>query len=93
MSDKLRQQIRCTLGYCEASEHKDCLYESTRNETQELDLIMQLFAAHLQAAVQSAREDENLACQKIIKSKWGTNDQLWDMEERLQHLKKGTRDE
>lgn len=30
-----------------------------------------------------ARDDENNACQNIIKSKWGTNDQLWDMQDRM----------
>lgn len=30
-----------------------------------------------------ARADENNACQNIIKSKWGTNDQLWDMQDRI----------
>lgn len=33
-----------------------------------------------------ARIDENEACQRIIKSKWGTNDQLWDMQARLLDL-------
>lgn len=43
---ELRGKIRCVLGYCEASHHESCLYESSRNDSQELDLIMQLIAEH-----------------------------------------------
>lgn len=41
---ELRNNIRCVLGYCEVTEHKGCLYESSRNDSQEIDLIMELVA-------------------------------------------------
>jgi hypothetical protein len=35
------------------------------------------------ARVEAARIEENEACQQIIRSKWGTNDQLWEMQYRI----------
>lgn len=55
--EELRRKVRCVLGYCEVS-HPDyeCLYENTRNETQELDTIMHLFNQELEARVKEAEE-------------------------------------
>lgn len=53
---ELRSQVKCVLGYCEFS-HPDyaCLYESTRNATRELDLIMQLFEQEYQRRCDAAK--------------------------------------
>jgi hypothetical protein len=45
--------------------------------------VDELFTLFEQGCIE-ARDDENRACQRIIKSRWGTNDQLWDMEARIE---------
>ena len=42
MDAELRRKVRCVLGYCEPNQH-ECLYESSRNYSQELDEIDKLF--------------------------------------------------
>ena len=39
--DELRRKINCYLGYCLPNKH-ECLYEESRNDSQEVDMIMQL---------------------------------------------------
>lgn len=46
-----------------------------------------LITSYTDKKVREARIDENTACQSIIQSKFGTNDQLWDMQERITQLK------
>lgn len=49
----------------------------------EITELKSALMAWRERAVTEARQDENMACQKIVRSKWGTNDQIWDMEARL----------
>lgn len=51
------------------------------------DNLMHLITAETDKAVAEARIEENTACQNIIQSKWGTNDQLWDMQDRIKTLR------
>jgi len=37
-------------------------------------------------AIDDARKSENIACQNVVRSKWGTNDQLWSMQERINNI-------
>lgn len=51
---ELRNNIRCVLGYCEVTEHKGCLYESSRNDSQEIDLILELISEAVNKAEKEA---------------------------------------
>lgn len=48
-----------------------------------LDRLAHMITAALEAQDKESRADENYACQQIVRSKWGTNDQLWDMQAHL----------
>ena len=74
---ELRNNIRCVLGYCEVTEHKGCLYESSRNDSQEIDLIMGLVSE----AVNKARIEE---VQRLT-----SGNTKFYKEDRLKELRKG----
>lgn len=54
--DELRRKIRCLLGYCDVLKH-ECLFDSNRNEMQELDAVMA--ACRQYAAKQTAKALDN----------------------------------
>jgi hypothetical protein len=63
--DGLRQKIKCALGYCEANHHGGCLYESSRNESQELDLIVHLIKSRDQRIALEARKSERIKARQF----------------------------
>lgn len=50
MDAELRRKVRCVLGYCEPNQH-ECLYESSRNYSQEFDEIDKLFQQEIAKAI------------------------------------------
>ena len=54
---ELREAIKHLLGYCMPNQHQ-CTFEASRNETQELDEIMQLITADRKRVALEARIDE-----------------------------------
>ena len=55
--NELREAIKHLLGYCMPNQHQ-CTFEASRNETQELDEIMQLITADRKRVALEARIDE-----------------------------------
>ena len=56
--NELREAIKHLLGYCMPNQHQ-CTFEASRNETQELDEIMQLITADRKRVALEARLYDN----------------------------------
>lgn len=78
LSEHLEKNIRDGMRYGAKQEReKIAIFPFSIDEP-----VIELRKAILEL-IDEARVDENIACQYIIRSKWGTNDQLWEMQARL----------
>ena len=83
MNDTIRKQVREILDGWKQLVMSE--YDGTSFIKQELEAVAQAEEDIMKLIVE-VRIDENIACQRIIFSTWGTNDQLWDMQDRINSI-------
>ena len=83
MNDTIRKQVREILDGWKQLVMTE--YDGTSFIKQELEAVAQAEEDIMKLIVE-VRIDEKIACQRIIFSTWGTNDQLWDMQDRINSI-------